>query len=145
MGVLGTFRDSVTLVNRTTRDLNVRYDGEDITLKPGENPGFPAVAVSYAKAQNKLNGSQHPINLNKYIALVGVKGSKDDVTPIPDEVLARADAKFEIVDRDGSHWGSPMRQNVKLLNRGFDAFEAGVGAMDGTNIDSNATLDKALG
>ena len=101
MGVLGVFKDSVTLVNRTSRKLNVRYDGEDITVEPGENPGFPLVAVPYAKKQNPLMGSKHPINPNKYICLVGVKGTKDDVTPIPDEVLEAADKEYEVLDRDG--------------------------------------------
>jgi hypothetical protein len=126
MGVLANFRDSVVLVNRTSQPLNVRYDGEDITLQPGENPGFPAVAVPYAKRQNPLMGSKHPINPTKFIALVGVKDSKDDISPIPDEVLRRAARKLEVVDRDGEHWGSPMRGNVKLLNRGFDPYEAQV-------------------
>lgn len=135
MGILGQLRDSVTLVNRTNRVLNVRYDGEDISLQPGETPGFPLVAVGFAKRQNPLMGSKHPINPNKFICLVGVKGTKDDVTPIPDEVLERADRKLEVVDRDGEHWGRPMRGNVKVLNRGFDAYEAQVDGIDGISGD----------
>jgi len=135
MGVLGTFKDSVTLVNRTSDPLNVRYDGEDITLQPGENPGFPLVAVGYAKRQNPLMGSKHPINLNKYISLVGVKGTKDDVTPIPQEVLDRAARKMEVIDRDGEHWGRPMDKKVKVLNRGFDPYEAAVDGIDGISGD----------
>lgn len=136
MGVLGTFRDSVTLVNRTNRVLNVRYDGEDISLKPGENPGFPLVAVPYAKRQNPLMGSKHPTSPTKFIALVGVKGGKDDVSPISAETLARADAKLEVYDRSGEHWNKPMRQNVKLLNRtGFDPEEAAVGNIEGIDGD----------
>jgi len=126
MGVLSVFRDSVTLVNRTTRPLSVRYDGEDIILKPGENPGFPLVAVPYAKKQNKLMGSQHPINPMKFISLVGVKDTSDDVSPIEKEVLAVADTKLEPMDRDGSFYGEPMGK-VKLLKKtGFDPYEAQV-------------------
>lgn len=136
MGVLGVFRDSITLVNRTSRVLNVRYDGEDITLKPGENPGFPLVAVSYAKRQNPLMGSMHPTSPTKFISLVGVKGTKDDVTPISDETLAHADRKREVYDRNGEHWGRPMRQNVVLSNvHGFDPDEARVGSIDGVEGD----------
>lgn len=144
MGVLGVFRDAVTLVNRTDRELTVRYDGEDIKLHPGENPGFPAVAVPYAKKQNPLMGSKHPINPTKYISLVGVKGTKDDITPIPPEVLAKADQALEVVDRSGEFHGRPMRQNVKVLNRGFDPYEAMAdpGALMG---DANASLDAKLG
>lgn len=143
MGVLGIMRDSVTLVNRTNRDLSVRYDGEDITLHPGDNPGFPLVAVPYAKKQNPLMGSKHPTNPNKYICLVGVKG-KDNCDPIPAETLKVADTKLEVVDRDGSFWGRPLRQNVKLLNREYDPFEAMAdpGALMG---DANGALDTKLG
>lgn len=129
MGVLGYVRDAVTLVNRTDRVLNVRYDGEDIQLPPGETHGIPAVAVGYAKRQNKLKGSQHPLNPMRFISLVGVKG-KDDCTPIPQEVLDRADKKLEMVDRQGEFWGETggLRENVKVLRRiGFDSFEAQVG------------------
>lgn len=122
MGVLGTFRDSVTLINRTLgagefeQDLNVRFDGEDICLKPGENPGFPLVAVPYAKKQNPLKGSKHPINPTIYISLVGVKESKDDCSPIDERTLAIAAGKYEVVDRSGEFYGEPMRE-VRLLKR----------------------------
>jgi hypothetical protein len=113
MGILGAFRDAVTLVNRTSRALNVRYDGEDIVLRPGENPGFPKVAIPFAKKQNPLMGSKHPVNPTKFISLVGVKDSKDDCSPIPDDVLARADKKLEAVDRSGEFYGQPMRRTSK--------------------------------
>lgn len=130
MGILGTFRDAVVLVNRTLgagkyeQNLNVRFDGEDIMVKPGENPGFPKVAVPYAKKQNPLMGSKHPINPTLYISLVGVKDSKDDVTPISEATLARAAGCLEVVDRDGSFHDEPMRK-VKLLKKtGHSAYEA---------------------
>lgn len=124
MGVLGTFRDSVTLVNRTPRILFCRYDGEDISIQPGENPGFPRVAAPYAKKQNPLMGSRHPINPTRFISLVGVKGTKDDVNPIPASVLAHADTQLESIDRNGDFSGEPMSK-VKLLKRtGFDPYEA---------------------
>jgi len=143
MGVLGVYKDSVTLINRTNRDLNVRYDGEDMTIHPGENPGFPLIAVPYAKRQNPLMGSKHPINPSKFIALVGVKGSKDNVTPIPQEVLDRADGKLEVVDRSGEFHNSPMRQNVKLLHKEFDPYEAGVDGAGSGDYDAN--LARTLG
>jgi hypothetical protein len=131
MGVLGQFRDSVTLINRTDRKLNVRYDGEDIVLTPGENPGFPLVAVPYAKKQNPLMGSKHPINPTKYICLVGVKAlegmkQKDPIDPIPVEVLRKADLAVEVVDRSGEFWGEPMEPRKLLKKTPFDAYEAQV-------------------
>jgi hypothetical protein len=140
MGVLGTFSNSVTIVNRTTRVLNVRYDGEDIQLQPGENPGFPLVAVGYAKRQNKLMGSQHPLNPTRFIALVGVKAKageaqRDDISPIPEEVLERADKKLEVIDRDGEFHGEPMGKVRLMRKRGFDAFEAQVSMGEGVAGD----------
>jgi len=142
MGVLGIYRDAVVLVNRTDRILNVRYDGEDIKLQSGENPGFPIVAVPFAKAQNPLMGSRHPNSPGKFISLVGVKGTKDDITAIPRAVLEEADQELEVIDRKGKYWNRPMRQNVRLLNHGFDPEEAGV---QGSYQDSNMSLDQKLG
>ena len=117
MGLLGVFRESVTLVNRTSRDLTVRYDGEDLIIHPGENPGFPADAAPFAKRQNMLKGSRHPLNPMKFISLFGVLGTKDDCTPIPEEVLEAADGKLEVVDRNGEHWGEPLEKKVQLLRK----------------------------
>lgn len=121
MGILAHYADSVTLVNRTIgagefeQPLNVRYDGEDITLKPGENPGIPQVVVEFALKQNPLKGSVHPLNPNKFICMIGVKGSKDDrvggrhdCTPIPEDVMREAAAKYEALDRSGAWWDEPM-------------------------------------
>lgn len=150
MGVLGVLKDSITLVNRTSRNLNVRYDGEDITLPPGENPGFPLVAVPYAKNQNPLMGSKHPINPRKFISLVGIKAAKgqrqvDDISPIDDETMERADHKLEVIDRTGEFHNRPLRSNVKVLNRGFDPDEAGCGGDNGTSVDINSGLSSKLG
>lgn len=135
MGVLRTFATSVTVVNRTIGGgkyevpLNVRYDGEDIVIHPGENPGFPAEAVGYAKRQNPLMGSRHPMNPARFISLVGVKG-QDDCSPIPEEVLKKAAAALEAVDRDGEFWGEALDRTsdkVKLLRKNpFSAYEAQV-------------------
>jgi hypothetical protein len=137
MGVLGVFRDSVTLVNRTSRPLNCRYDGEDITVQPGENPGFPRVAVPYAKKQNPLMGSKHPVDPRKYISLVGVKGTKDDVTPIPDEVMLAADRRLEAVDRDGEFYGEPMAKRVLLKKSGYTPYEAAVELPGDFDVNKN--------
>jgi hypothetical protein len=137
MGVLGTFGSSVTLVNRTNRNLSCRYDGEDITLHPGDNAGFPLVAVPYAKKQNPLMGSKHPNDPRRYISLVGVKGTKDDCTPIPDEVMAIADGKLEVVDRSGEFHGEPMGKRVLLKKSGYTAYEAAVELPDTFDVNRN--------
>lgn len=130
MGALGQFKDSVTLVNRTSRILTVRFDGEDTYLQPGENPGFPLVAVPYAKKQNILMGSRHPDVPMQFIALVGVKGSKDDVSPIEDATLKHADTKLEVFDRDGEFSGEPMKKVTPLRKSKFRPDEAAVSLPD---------------
>lgn len=142
MGVLTTFKNSVTLVNRTIGageyecNLNVRYDGEDIQLRPGENVGFPAEAVGFAKRQNILMGTRHPLDPHKFVSLVGVKDvdSEADTKPIPKAVLAKAALKLEAVDREGEVWDEPMERQVgdrpgqiKLRRKNpFSAYEAQV-------------------
>lgn len=138
MGALGNFREAVTIVNRTPIPLNVRYDGEDITLKPGENPGFPKVAVPFAKKQNALKGTLHPNgNMNTMVFKVGVLGSKDNCEPLAKEELDIAEAKYEIFDRDGSVHGEPMRK-VKLAKKTpYTAYEAQAAEGSGFDINSN--------
>ncbi len=137
MGVLGTFKDSVTLVNRTPYPLNVRFDGEDITIAPGDNPGFPKVAVPYAKAQNPLMGSKHPNDPRKYISLVGVKDTKDTVTPIPQEVLDVALTKLEVIDRSGEFHGEPMAKVRLLKKTPYTNYEAAVSVPADFDINQN--------
>jgi len=48
------------------------------------------------------------------------------------------------VDRTGEHWRRPMRQNVKVLNHGYEPYEAMADA-GATTMDSNAGLDRRLG
>jgi hypothetical protein len=139
MGVLGTFRESVTIINRTSKPLNVRYDGEDITLQPGENHGFPKVAVPFAKKQNAIKGTLPPSgNQNKMQFMVGVKGTKDVVTPISDKDLERYESRLELFDRDGEYSGEPMRK-VKLLKRsGYSPDEA---AVEVGTFDVNSAIE----
>lgn len=129
MGIAAHYNDTVTLVNRTIgggvheRELNARYDGEDLVLVPGENPGIPRVVVPYALKQNPLMGSANPVNAGEYQCLVGVKpdvkrGIKGtNCDPIPAEILAAADAKMEIWDRNGDIWGETMRKVQPLRTK----------------------------
>lgn len=137
MGILGTFKESCTLVNRTPEPLNVRYDGEDITIEPGENPGFPKICVQYAKNQNPLMGSKHPNDPRRFISKVGVKGTKDDVTPIPQEVLDRAKRCLEVIDRDGLYYDEPMRKVQLLKKSGHSAYDAAVDLPETFSVNPN--------
>jgi hypothetical protein len=115
------FGDVVTLVNRTKRVLNVRFDGKDADIQPGENPGFPRVAVPFAKAQNPLMGSENPYNPTSFQSLVGVKDTKDPITPIDNDPknVQRVDRK-KIVGRYNA-------KNTREVDAGgFSAYDAAV-------------------
>ena len=75
---MGVFQDLVTVVNRAPIPITVTFDGQEITLQPGENP-LPKIAVRYAKNQNPIKGTAD-LN-NPHISgaqyLLGVKGTKD--------------------------------------------------------------------
>lgn len=83
---MGIFHEMVTLVNRTSKPLPIRFDGQDLTLKPGDN-AVPRIVVPYAKSQCVLNGSEDPRNPRSFISLVGVRAAegqkqKDDISPL---------------------------------------------------------------
>lgn len=99
---MGVFQELKVVVNRAPIALNVRFDGQDMQLPPGESP-LPSVAVTYAKNQNPIMGSADPNNpsLSGGRYLVGVKGV-DDCTPL---------SKAEWED----HTGQPCRLNWEEL------------------------------
>jgi hypothetical protein len=119
--------ETVTLVNRTKGPLKATYDGQDIPIQPGLNHGFPAVAVSFAKAQNRVMGSTHPYSPTSFESLVGVQGTTDPVTPIE-----QSDA-IEIYDR--SKFGGLAEQAVRVPGQPVTAWEARAGMQE---IDNDA-------
>ncbi len=119
--------ETVTLVNRTKGPLKVTFDGTDIPIKPGVNYGFPAVAVSYAKGQNRVMGTTHPFAPTQFVSLVGVEGV-DDTTPIEQS------DEIEMFDR--SKLGGLAGQAVRVPGQPITAWEAraGVGDIDGAAV-----------
>jgi len=92
---MGVFQQMVEVVNRTSKTLNLRFDGQDMELVPnytpeGEpiNPGgnmIPVQTVGHAKSQNVLMGSEDPQNPSEYVVLVGLRAKpgqkqRDDIT-----------------------------------------------------------------
>ena len=90
---MGIFYSQKVVVNRTPWELNVRFDGQDITIPPGESV-LPELTIGYAKNQNPIMGSADPNNPSMSGAryLLGVKG-QDDCTPLTKaELLAHSNA-----------------------------------------------------
>lgn len=78
---MGIFYEMVEVINRTSKPLTGRFDGQDLTLLPnyndkgeqinrGENM-VPRVAVGHLKQQNPLMNSEDPLNPLSYTSLVG--------------------------------------------------------------------------
>lgn len=93
---MGIFHEMVTVVNRTSLPLTARFDGQEITLEPGENI-VPRITVPYIRSQCVIMGSEDARDPMSYTSLVGVKG-KHDCSPIEqdDTQLTRVNrAEFE--------------------------------------------------
>ena len=100
----GIFQEVVTLFNRAPIDLNVRFDGQDLTLKPGKNHGVPKIVVSLAKSQNPVMGTEEWTDPTSYRSLIGVLDSKDNCKPLTKEEWAE-------------HLGKPQRYNRETMER----------------------------
>lgn len=85
---MGLFHEQVEVINRTSKRLNVRFDGQDIELDPNYTAEgklipdvrnyIPTVTVDYAKSQNVLMGSEDAQDPSSYDVLVGVKAKKGE-------------------------------------------------------------------
>lgn len=127
---MGMFHDEVRIFNRTTgsskpRELEVIFDGQRKKIPLGEST-LPKVAVSYAKSQNVIMGTEDAVDPSEYQSLIAVVGSKDDMTPVePNGSLTRV------------NFGELMSgQNVKVEVRGKEiprAFDASVTPPGGAN------------
>lgn len=97
---MGIFYDMVKVSNLAPIPLNVRFDGADLAIPVGDSM-MPKVAVTYAKNQNPIMGSQSASNPSitgaKY--LLGVYGTPDRVKPLT-------------ADEWQIHLGKPSRLNI---------------------------------
>lgn len=76
----------ICLVNRAPFSINVTKDGKHTLLTPGDNY-VNADLVRFAKQQHPIPGTQDPYNPYVCQYLVGVKGSRDPVDALPQELL----------------------------------------------------------
>lgn len=131
----GIFQTTTTLFNRAPINLSVRFDGQEKTIVSGMNPGFPTLAVRYAKKQNPRMGTEQFYNpsMTGFESLIVDLGDKKDKTPR--EPLTEQEWQ--------EHLDAPMRLNraemedekgVKTVLRGKkvkNAFEARTGVNAG--------------
>lgn len=116
---MGIFHETVVLVNRTSKPLNVRFDGQDLTLQPGENV-VPKIIVEYARRQCVRMGTNTPHDPANFVSLVGVPG-KHDVSPIEQD--EDAPSRFNMDDEE-----IPAGHKLQLRGRKkFSVHEATAG------------------
>lgn len=103
-------QDVVEVVNRTSKSLGVRYDGQDMTLKPnydkdgkflkGVHNFVPRIVIPYARNQNIIMGSEDAIDPSDYQSLIGVVAAdnakqKDDLTFVASNDAAPTRVRLE--------------------------------------------------
>ena len=100
---MGIFYEQVEIINRTSGKLAVRFDGQEIELKPNYTAEgkplkdvhnmIPTIVVPYARSQCVLMGSEDPLDPSLWESLVGVKGNKKHNTSFLEQsgVLSRVD------------------------------------------------------
>jgi len=100
---MAVFHELVTLVNRAPVPLTIRFDGQESTIQPGDNQ-VPKIVIPYAKNQNPIMGSADAANptLSGARYLVGVKGTKDNCTPL-------TKVEWE------THTGRPSRMDTSFI------------------------------
>jgi hypothetical protein len=119
----------VTLINRTNRELSVRFDGRTRILKPGPNL-ITAEWVRFAKMQNPRMGSFVPGTLQGDY-LVGVEGI-DEVSMI--DMGAESQRRtIEMYDRGGE------------ADRGNTITDRGTGERPPQRMNVGEFVGKAIG
>ena len=110
----------VQIVNRTKENLSVMFDGRRHLLVPGINT-VPSVLVAPAKRQNRVMGTEDPLNPLDFESLVGVP-DVDDCSP------QEQSKKVEALDR--SLMVDPKRRAAKTVKTGRGQSRVMVGADD---------------
>lgn len=109
----------LTLVNRTTKDLNGTWNGRQYKIAPGKHE-FPEHQALKFKEQNVVMGSENPYTLEKQY-LIGIVEYRDDCTPIEQSnaveridrsLLPQSDTEFKIVPGNGLY--APGRDAAPL-------------------------------
>lgn len=70
----------VTLVNRTSKTLEGKWDGRGYSIEPGKHQ-FTEIMAQKFKEQNPLMGSYDPFT-NGITYLLGIEENKDDCSPL---------------------------------------------------------------
>lgn len=97
---MGIFYAQKKVFNRAPENISVRFDGQEITIPPGEY-ALPAITIPHGKNQNPVMGTQDPNNphISGGQYLLAVVG-EDDCTPLTPQEWA-------------THLGQPCRMDIQ--------------------------------
>ncbi len=89
----GIFMEIVTLINRTSKVLDGKWDGKPYRLQPHSKQAYPVLVAEAFKRQNVVMGSENPYT-GEMDYLVGIEEQGDPITPIEQtQVITRMDRK----------------------------------------------------
>ena len=118
-------QDFVTVVNRTNRDLQVRYDGQT-----GIIPAYPArvpmsrIAADRAIVQNRIPGTENPYDPSDFQSYVGVVEWADRA---PGEAIDRSQLPPHLRNVDLVTHGRPKVERSNIADPEGMVFENPVG------------------
>lgn len=123
-------RTIVTVVNRTSKNLEGCFDGKHHTLTPGEHPGrFTYEQALFFRSQNPIMGRSTPLDdwnmRSEY--LIGIKESGDDCSPVEqstapqrwDSDLVNGRGRYEVVQSRAPQFSDVKAQAPKIDSGGF--------------------------
>lgn len=121
---MGLFQEMQQVVNRAPVDITVTFDGQQITLSPGEHT-LPKIAVPNGKNQNPVMGSADPNNphISGADYLLGVVG-EDNCTPLTKEEWAtHLDKPCRVNEQEAfqERYGSDPKARLIVMGKGKKA------------------------
>jgi hypothetical protein len=122
----------VLVLNRSSKELSVTYNGRSVTIPVRGKGGrwMTARAAEKAIEQNRIMGTEDPLQPGIFETLVYVDGSQMDSSPIEQS------DKAEALDR---RMMEPGRQNVQVTLRNTRALRSGVGITNEPTLGAHFT------
>lgn len=125
----------VLVRNRSSKELSVTYNGRSVTIPPRATKGtigrwMTPAAAQKAIEQNRVMGTEDPMQPGVFESLVYVEGSEMPSTPIEQS------DKAEAIDR---RLMDPAAQNVQVTLRNTRALRSGIGITNDPNLGAHFT------
>lgn len=119
---MGVFQEMVEVVNRTSRPLNLRYDGQDMNIPPnydedgnpidGVHTMIPRQCIPFVLGQNPVMGSEEAEDPSAFESLVGIIDPKKN----PKKRHSWYNCEFIPAEEEGI--GNMTRVNVERMLEG---------------------------